>query len=264
MELQDLLFEKHNGVGIITLNRPEKLNALSPGISQGIPKVMADIHDDPEVRVIVLTGAGRAFCAGGDVPNIPVGDRATRTAAPGRRPHPEKGHHAAFRDSDRPVIGAINGYAVGYGFGLALSCDIRIASEEAKFGVFQTRRGLSPDGGLTFLLPRAVGIQKALELAFTGDLIDAQEALRLGIVLRVVPSDRLMAETLELAERIARGPTLALAMAKRMLYKSMGYDQLEAAVEMELFSVYRLFQTEDAVEGVKAFLERREAVFHGR
>lgn len=263
MELQDLLFEKRNGVGIITLNRPDKLNALSPGISQGIPKLMAEIHDDPEIRVIVLTGAGRAFCAGGDVSSFPVGERS-RQSTPWRRPHPEQGYHTAFRDADRPVIGAINGYAIGAGFGLALACDIRIASEEAKFGVFQTRRGLSPDGGLTFLLPRAVGIQKALEMAFTGEQIDAQEALRIGLVLRVVQPDRLMAETLELAEHIARGPALALAMGKRMFYKSMGYDQYETALEMESFSQNRLFQTEDAAEGAKAFLERREAAFHGR
>ena len=266
MELQDLLFSKERGVGVITLNRPEQLNALSPGMSEGLPRLLRELPADPEVKVIVLTGAGRAFCTGANVGSLASRvdqGQATRPAV--KVPHPEQGWQLAFAQCARPVIGAINGYAVGAGFGLALCCDIRIASQEAKFFVAQTKRGRRPDGGLPFLLPRIVGVQKALELMWTADLVDAEEALRLGIVSKVVPADELMPTVMDLAERIAKGPTVAQSLAKRLVYKTMYPEGAQiAAAEMEYYTGLLVDMTEDAREGARSFIEKREPVFKGR
>lgn len=266
VELQDLLFSKEGAIGVITLNNPERMNALTPGISEGLPRLVRELQDDPEVKVIVLTGAGRAFCSGANVVGLASrgeGGQADRPAI--RLPHPEMNTHMAFVRYERPIIGAINGYAVGAGFGLALSCDIRIASENAQFFVAQTRMGRRPDGGLNFLLPRIVGTQKALELMWTADRVNAEEALRLGLVAKVVPADELMSATMELAERIASGPSVAQALAKRMVYKSMYPETAQiAAAEMEFYTGFVVDQTEDAKEGPRAFLEKREPVFKGR
>jgi 2-(1,2-epoxy-1,2-dihydrophenyl)acetyl-CoA isomerase len=266
VELQDLLFSKEGSVGVITLNNPERMNALSPGISEGLPRLVNELQDDPEVKVIVVTGAGRAFCSGANVGGLAARTSGEQTERPRvRLPHPETGYGRAFIQCEMPVIGAINGYAVGAGFGLALSCDIRIASENAQFFVAQTRMGRRPDGGLNFLLPRIVGVQTALQLMWTADRVNAEEALRLGLVSKVVPAEDLMASTMELAERIAKGPSVAQRLAKRMVYKSMypEGDQI-AASEMEFYSGMLVDMTEDAKEGPRAFLEKREPVFKGR
>lgn len=268
MELEDLLFEKDGDVGVITLNRPDRMNAMSGAMTQGMLGLVRELREDDDVKVIVLTGTGRAFCTGAD-----VGGLAQRTGANGeappppnvRLPHPEEGAQVLFAKCDKPIIGAINGFAVGAGFGLALAPDIRIASSAAKFGVVQTQRGRRPDGGLNFQLPRIVGMQKALELMWTGELIDAQEALRLGLVLRVVEHDDLMKETLAFAHQIAKGPSVAQQLAKRMVYKTMfPENELIAAAEMEYYSGLVINATEDAKEGVRAFMEKREPVFKGR
>lgn len=262
------LFERDGDVAVITLNRPERMNAMSRAMTQGMLDCIRESQDDSSVKAIVLTGTGRAFCVGAD-----IGDLAERTGASGeipeppsvRLPHPEQGAQLAFQKCDKPIIGAINGYAVGAGFGLALSPDIRIASDKAKFGVAQTKRGRRPDGGLNFQLPRIVGLQKAFELMWTGDMIDAQEALRLGLVLRVVAHDQLMSETLDFAHRVAKGPSVAQALAKRMAYKALYSEaDLIAAAELEYYTGLLIDRTEDAKEGVRSFMERRDPVFKGR
>jgi 2-(1,2-epoxy-1,2-dihydrophenyl)acetyl-CoA isomerase len=271
VELEDLLFERDGDVGVITLNRPDRMNAMSAAMTQGMLNLVREWRHDPEVKVIVLTGAGRGFCVGAD-----VGGLAARTGANGdadapppprevRLPHPEDSAQLVFAQCDKPIIGAINGFAVGAGFGLALTPDIRFASSEAKFGVVQTKRGRRPDGGLNYRLPRIVGVQKALELMWTGDMIDAEEALRLGLVARVVPHEQLMEETLAFAHTIAKGPSVAQALAKRMVYKTM-FPEGEhiASAEMEFYTGLIIDQTEDAKEGVRAFMEKREPVFKGR
>ena len=266
MELKDVLFSMDKAVGIITLNRPEQLNALSPDMTEGLVRLARELPEDPELKVIVLTGAGRAFCAGGNVTSIASRMEPTQLNSPPLRlPHPERNSQLAFTQCERPIIAAINGYAVGAGLGLALSCDIRVASEEAKFFVAQTKIGRRPDGGLNFLLPRVVGIEKALELMWTGDTIDAQEALRIGLVSRVVPAKELMPTVMELAERIAKGPTIAQMLAKRMVYKTMYPEDAQiASAEMEHYTGLVINMTEDAREGARSFLEKRAPVFKGR
>ena len=269
MELEDLLFEKDGDVAVITLNRPDRMNAMSAGMTSGMLRLVRELREDDDVKVIVLTGSGRAFCTGADVGGLARTTGASGDAPPPppsvRLPHPEDGAQVLFAKCDKPIIGAINGFAVGAGFGLAMAPDIRIASSGAKFGVVQTARGRRPDGGLNFQLPRIVGMQKALELMWTGEIIDAQEALRLGLVLRVVEHDDLMKETMAFAHQIAKGPSVAQQLAKRMVYKTMfPENELIAAAEMEYYSGLVINSTEDAKEGVRAFMEKREPVFKGR
>ena len=261
MELQDVLYETQDGVGIITMNRPERLNAISPEMTQGMIDILANLT--PDVRALVLTGAGRAFCAGGDVRGM-----ASRLddagSSPGwQRTHPEGALAVAFLNCDRPIIAAVNGHAVGIGLSYAAMCDIRIASDKAQFRALWVRRGFMPDGGGTFFLPLLLGVAKALELIATGDIIDAHEAKEIGLVNRVVPHDELIQTTMELAKRLAQGPSLAIGMGKRAVYRSR-IAALQEALEFESYGQAQLRQTEDHAEGVRAFLDKREPKYTGR
>jgi enoyl-CoA hydratase/carnithine racemase len=264
MTYECLIAETKDGIATLTLNRPDRLNALGGTLRDDLHDAITRASASPEVRVIVITGAGKGFCAGGDV-------KAMNEAKEGKRERPLMEKVApgrdrtvlAMRDAPQPIIAAINGAAAGAGMNLALACDIRIASTAAKFSQAFVKRGLHPDWGGTYFLPRTIGMARAAELIFTGDVIDAQEALRLGVVSRVVEPEMLMPTVLELARRIAAGPPIAIRLAKRSLEKNVHAD-LRGALETETFAQNICFETEDATEGVRAFVEKRAPVFRGR
>lgn len=255
--------EERDDIAIVKLNRPEKLNAWSTRMQEEMSAYLDSLNQgEYRVRAIVFSGEGRAFCAGGDVTGFPGADME-RKRPPWRRSHHEAMAASHFRDCDVPIIGAINGYAIGLGFGLALATDLRIAAEDAIFQVAQTKRGIVADYGLPYLLPKVVGSQRGLELMFTGRRISAQEALDLGLVLEVVPPDQLMDRAVELATEIAQGPPLSMAAAKRMTYM-VEEDHLAKVQDLTGPVQQMLFISEDGIEGVNSFMERREPRFVGR
>jgi 2-(1,2-epoxy-1,2-dihydrophenyl)acetyl-CoA isomerase len=259
-----LLYAVTDAVATLTLNRPERLNALGDTLREDLYAAVLRASQDAEVRAIVLTGAGRAFCAGGDV-------KAMNEAREGRAERPLAEKIAplrdrvllAMREAPKPVIAAVNGPAVGAGMNIALGCDIRLASTSATFAQAFVKRGLHPDWGGTYFLPRLVGMAKACELVFTGDVVDAQEALRLGLVNAVHPPEALMPATYELARKLSAGPPVAIRLAKRALYHNQEVE-LRAALEFETFAQNVCHETEDAREGIRAFVEKRAPVFRGR
>lgn len=251
------------GVGTITLNRPDKLNAFAGRMREEMADAVRSMAADDAVRVLVVTGAGRAFCAGADISYmqqlLATGDREAFSALV------DAGRSVVttIRETTKPVIASVNGPAAGGGANLALACDLRIASDRASIGQTFTRIGLHPDWGGTYFLPRLVGPAKALELIFTGEMVDAAEALRLGLFNRVVPHARLADETAALARTLADKPPLALAAAKRAIYASDGVG-LAAMLDVELAHQLECFASDDAREGLNAFLEKRTASFCGR
>ncbi|MBI2886823.1 MAG: enoyl-CoA hydratase/isomerase family protein [Chloroflexi bacterium] len=263
--MPDVLVEREGAVLKLTLNRPERLNALSAEMRQALAQTFLDLREDRETRCVVVTGAGRGFCSGADTSNqarrAESGDEAL--AAPWRRPHPERDLAVLIQQCDVPVIGAINGVAVGWGFGLSMMCDIRYASSEARFAAIWTKRGLPGDGAATWFLPRLVGMSTALELFFRGDLFGADEALRIGLVSRVLPPEELLPATMELAQKVCEGPPLVHAMNKRMVYKHL-HQTLEEAAELESVAQDRFYQLEDFREGIRAYTEKRAPQFQGR
>jgi len=263
--MDKVIVEREKNTGIITLNRPEKLNALDFDTQRLLYDTLKELDSDEDIRVVVITGKGRGFCSGADVGSL---------EKEGEKPLAEWVKGFVSRESiitlpslitgmGKPVIAAVNGVTAGMGVSLALSCDIRFASEEAKFSLAFVRRGLIPDCGATFLLPRIVGIPKALELMLTGDLIDAAEAEKAGLVNRVYPPDKLMEETLKFADKLSKGPPLAQKFIKNACYKSLNLD-LGTQTLYEIFIQAILRETEDHKEGVRSFLEKREPEFKGR
>jgi 2-(1,2-epoxy-1,2-dihydrophenyl)acetyl-CoA isomerase len=262
MDQRHVLFTLDGRVGTITLNRPGKLNAFAGEMRQELAGVVGEATSDDRVRVVVITGAGRAFCAGADVAYLQ--DLITTGDWESARELVEVGAKvvSAIASLPKPVIAAVNGPAAGGGANLALACDVRIASDRASIGQTFNRIGLHPDWGGTYFLPRLVGPAKALELMFTGDMIEAQEGLRLGLFNRVVPHERLMEETRALAERLAEKPPIALALAKQAVRRSFDAT-LQVMLDVELDHQSRCFTSEDAREGISAFLEKRAPVFRG-
>ncbi len=261
-EFIDYRLDSH--VAVITLDRPEIMNALNRQMYAELEQAFRDAHRDPEVRCVVLTGNGRAFCSGDDVKQIMLGEQrdATVTRLRDAKPRPTPAA-AAVLECDKPVIAAVNGPAVGWGMDLTLFADIRIASEAAKFGELFIKRGLVADLGGLWRLPRVVGPSKAAELLFTGDVISAQEAERIGLVSRVVPPAELMDAALELARKIAANPPIALRYMKEGLRRSV-HGSMDEMGEYIGNSLAYLFTTEDHKEGALSFVERREPVFRGR
>jgi len=259
-----LLYEVKDGVATLTLNRPDRLNALGDTLREDLFDAVSRGSADPEVRVMIVTGAGKGFCAGGDVKAMNEAKESGRERslmdkiAPGR-----DRTLLAMREAPQPIIAAVNGAAAGAGMNLALGCDIRIASTVAKFSQAFVKRGLHPDWGGTYFLPRLVGMAKACELTFTGDVVDAAEALRIGLVSQVVAPEELMPTVQALARKIAAGPPVAIRQAKRALYRN-AESGLREALEFETFAQNACFETEDAREGIRAFVEKRAPMFRGR
>jgi enoyl-CoA hydratase/carnithine racemase len=259
-----LLHEVKDGVATLTLNRPERMNALGDTLREDFLDALTRTAADPAVRVMIVTGSGKAFCAGGDVKAMNEAKEAGRERPLMEKVAPSRDRALlAMRDAPQPIIAAINGAAAGAGMNLALGCDLRLASTAAKFSQAFVKRGLHPDWGGTYFLPRAVGMARAAELIFTGDVIDAAEALRIGLVSRVVEPEELMPAALEVARKIAAGPPIAIRLAKRALYKNAESD-LRSALEFETFAQNACFETEDAREGIRAFVDKRAPVFRGR
>lgn len=260
MVYEAILYDTREGVGIITLNRPDALNAITAEMLNELLDALERAERDEAVRALVLTGAGRAFCAGQDVRVLAEG-KPEELAVLLREKYPPvllKLHHI-----EKPVIAAINGAAVGSGCNLALACDLRIASERASLGEVFVRIGAGPDTGCSYFMPRLMGMAKAAELLFTGTIVDAKEAERLCLVNRVVPREKLMEETIALAGQLAKGPTRAIGLAKRALHQGMELP-LEDVLDQEAEMQGLVVRTEDFQEGVKAFLEKRQPTFQGR
>jgi 2-(1,2-epoxy-1,2-dihydrophenyl)acetyl-CoA isomerase len=259
---ENVLVDVRDGIGTLTLNRPEKLNAFAGRMRQEIAEAVSAMAADDRVRVIVITGAGRAFCAGADIGYMQElldtedWDAAAELVNAGRKAV------TAVRETPKPVIASLNGPAAGGGANFALACDLRIASDRASIGQTFNRIGLHPDWGGTYFLPRLVGPSKALELIFTAEMVPADEALRIGLVNRVVPHERLVEETRALAGQLAAKPPVAIARAKRAVYDS-GERTLAEVLAVELENQVACFQSEDAKEGLAAFLAKRAPVFRG-
>lgn len=262
---QALLVETADHVCTVTLNRPDSLNALNDTMTAELAKVLQQLQNDSQVRCVVLTGAGRAFSSGQD-----LGDLKKKYSDPGHVPHLAEDLRRRYnpivtslRDLEKPVIAAVNGVAAGAGLSLALACDVRLASAKASFIEVFVNVGLVPDSASTFFLPRLVGLGKALELCFTGDKVSAADALALGLVNRVVPAEELMKSTRELALRLAKLPTRAIGLMKRLLYSSFDSD-LTTQLEAEAIAQEAAGATMDHREGVLAFFEKRPANFQGK
>jgi len=261
IEPKSFIYEVADGVATITLNRPERLNALTFEVYRELTDLFAALQDDAGVRAVVVTGAGRAFCSGGDVRDI-IADLQTLDIA----------GHLEFtrltcalignmRSLRKPVIASLNGTVAGAGACIALAADIRLATEEARIAFLFVRVGLSgADMGACYLLPRYVGLAKATELLYTGDFIPAREAERIGLYNRVVAADALAEETRSLALRLARGPSFALAMTKEMLNREME-TSLDTALEWEAQAQALCLQHPDFREAYAAFTEKREPNF---
>jgi 2-(1,2-epoxy-1,2-dihydrophenyl)acetyl-CoA isomerase len=258
-----VLLEKEKSVATITLNRPEKLNAFCGTMREQILEALEVACADKEILVIVITGAGKGFCVGGDVNEFVAGTtQASPQTATSERLTMNK-IVLLINSVEKPVIASVNGVAAGGGCNLALACDIRIVSDRARFSESFTKRGVHPDWGGIYFLPRLVGYAKAAELIFTGDVIDAQEALRIGMVNKVVPHDELGKATRELTHKISKNAPLPMALAKRGLQNFYKMD-LAQAVDYETFTIGICRNSEDYKEGFRSFLEKREPNFVGR
>jgi len=256
-------YGKSDYIATITLNRPEVLNAVNARMGEELLDALRSAESDDEVHCLIITGSGRAFCAGEDIQDLrgqyekgdnpKLGERLLVKYNPIIR---------QIRRLQKPVIAAVNGVAAGAGAGIAYSCDVRVASENARFLQAFIKVGLAPDSGTSFFLPRLAGFSKALELSLTGDELTSKDAERLGLVSKVVPAEQLMETARELGTKLAQGPSKAIGLTKRALNKSISSD-LETVLEYESYLQEIAGGTADHIEAVRAFFEKRKPVFKG-
>jgi enoyl-CoA hydratase len=272
VEFEDLIYEKSDHIATITLHNPEKLNAMTGRMLASFSQAIELVRNDDDVRVLVLTGAGRGFCTGADTEMLialamgePVPGAVTQES---RRKdlEPIGWFGVEVSQLEKPTIAAINGSAVGGGFALAMACDLRIIADDARFGMASTHRyALPPEGGITYLLPRIVGLTKACELLLTGDLVEGTEAERIGLVTRSVPQGEVLKVAMELAAKIAGNGPIGMELTKQLIYRGLDETNIATQVEREDAALVRGFKTEDYREGAKAWwIEKRKPVFVGR
>jgi 2-(1,2-epoxy-1,2-dihydrophenyl)acetyl-CoA isomerase len=258
-----LLYTLDNDVAWVTMNRPEQRNAMNAEMRDELIDVLGDARTNADIRCLVLTGSGKGFCTGADL----SGPRGQTPSGPGASREVMKGSSQrllrALWDLEKPVVAAVNGVAAGLGAHLAFASDFVIAADEARFIEVFVRRGIAVDAGGAFLLPRLIGLQKAKELVYFGDDLSAAEAARIGLVSQVVPGEQLAATARQWAERLAKGPTFAIGISKRLLNRSLE-SSFETALEEEATAQALVTHSEDTREGMMAFMERRTPQFKGR
>jgi 2-(1,2-epoxy-1,2-dihydrophenyl)acetyl-CoA isomerase len=262
-DYETISYEKKGRVLLLTLNRPDKLNAWSWKMETEFLAALQELNADRELHVAVVTGAGRAFCAGGDIQGFNEGLGRTGPAGPSHLAAPDGSPEVPIALSrSKPVIAAINGHAVGIGLTMPLACDIRIASDRAKLSVRFVKVGLTPECGSTRYLAASAGLGNALFMALTGRIIEADEALQRGLVDRVIAHDSLMDEAMALAEEIASNPPSAAWAAKRIIHENLAEHDLRRVVTQEGFAIREARRLPDHAEAVRAFLEKREPLFN--
>src|SRR5262247_2428031 len=262
---QDLLESVKDGVAVLTLNRPDRLNAMSGPMLDALLEALPRLADDPDVGVVVITGAGRGFCAGGDVKAMAEGTEMAGETLEERAQELRSRMEVSrwLHEMPKPTIAMVRGAAAGAGLSLALACDLRVAGDSARFATAFARVGYSGDFGGSWFLTQLVGTAKARELYYTADILDAQQALALGLVNRVVPDARLEEETMALAARIAKGPRVALRYMKRNMNAAES-GTLKDLLDLEAWHHTRTGMTEDHREAARAFVDKREPTFKGR
>ncbi|MBI3931377.1 MAG: enoyl-CoA hydratase/isomerase family protein [Chloroflexi bacterium] len=267
MEYEWVIYEKEDGIAILTLNRQDRLNSWIPPMRVEARKCIEDAGADSAVRVLIVTGAGRGFCAGADVGTVVAGTEEADDEPPRQRlmlPVSTVRLMDALHSLNKPTIAAINGITAGSGIGFALACDVIIASEQARFRIAFTRIGVVPGDGITWLMTRAIGTHRALELAYTNDIIDAKEMERVGLANRVVPHDELMKAAKEMAKKMMQIPPLTLAMTKKAIYHSLGASSLEDQIVFEHAAGSAIRGTQDSKEASSSFMEKRPPVYKGK